>query len=318
MTSHVTSAVSDAFDTIAFRRALGNFATGVTVMTTCHAGRKTGMTANSFNSVSLQPPLILWSIVKTARSYEVFAQASHFAVNVLAADQIALSNHFARYSEDKFEGIEVETAPCGTPLLLGCAARFVCEKYQCVDGGDHWILLGKVIHFDDFARSPLLYHQGAYSALLPHPRQSTQATQTAANNHWESRLNDNVYYLMSQAVRSYQADYQPRQLASGFHTNEARLMLALHSGSLDTTTLLQRVAVSAHEIGPALHSLHQRGLLDSNDYGEHYLTAAGLQQAESLWRIADEQQARVFASFTSTQLEAFRHMLRQVCVNLAA
>jgi len=314
MTSQVTSA---AFDTAAFRRALSNFATGVTVMTACHAGRKTGMTANSFNSVSLQPPLILWSIVKTARSYEVFEQASHFAVNVLAADQMALSNHFARYSEDKFEGIEVETAAGGTPLLPGCAARFVCEKYQCVDGGDHWILLGKVIHFDDFARSPLLYHQGAYSALLPYPRQGQPANQTPNASNWQSRLNDNVYYLMSQAVRSYQADYQPRQLASGFHTNEARLMLALHGGPLDTPTLLQRVAVSTHEIGPALHSLHQRGLLNTDDNKQHYLTTAGLQQAENLWHIADEQQARVFASFTPTQLEAFRHMLRHVCVNLA-
>jgi len=314
MTSHVTSA---AFDTAAFRRALGNFATGVTVMTACHAGRKTGMTANSFNSVSLQPPLILWSIVKTARSYDVFEQANHFAVNVLAADQIALSNHFARYSEDKFEGIDIETAPCGTPLLPGCAARFVCEKYQCVDGGDHWILLGKVIHFDDFARSPLLYHQGAYSALLPHPRQLREKTPAIAEDNWQSRLNDNLYYLMSQAVRSYQADYQPRQLASGFHTNEARLLLALHCGSLDTGTLLQRVAVSAHEIGPALHSLHQRGLLNTDNNGQHSLTAAGLQQAESVWRIADEQQARVFSSFTPTQLDAFRHMLRQVCVNLS-
>jgi len=305
------------FDTVAFRRALGNFATGVTVMTTSHAGRKTGMTANSFNSVSLQPPLILWSIVKTARSYEVFEQANYFAVNVLAADQIALSNHFARYSEDKFEGIEVETAECGVPLLPNCAARFVCEKYQCVDGGDHWIMLGKVLHFDDFGRSPLLYHQGAYSALLPHPRQSQPTAQTSNNDQWQSRLNDNLYYLMSQAVRSYQADYQPRQLASGFHTNEARLLLALHSGGLDTATLLQRVAVSAHEIGPALQSLHQRELLNSNAYGAHYLTQAGLQQAENLWQIADEQQTRVFASFTPTQLDAFRHMLRQVCINLS-
>jgi len=313
MTSQVISA---DFDTVAFRRALGNFATGVTVMTTNHAGRKTGMTANSFNSVSLQPPLILWSIVKTARSYEVFNCASHFAVNVLAADQIALSNHFARYSEDKFEGIEVEMADCGVPLLPGCAARFVCEKYQCVEGGDHWIFLGKVIHFDDFGRSPLLYHQGAYSALLPHPRQSQPTPQSTNSDYWQSRLNDNLYYLMSQAVRSYQADYQPRQLASGFHTNEARLLLALHSGGLDTATLLQRVAVSAHEIGPALSSLHQRGLLNTDHNDQHHLTTVGLQQAQALWQIADEQQARVFASFTPTQLEAFRHMLRQVCVNL--
>jgi len=304
-------------DTAAFRRALGNFATGVTVMTARHGERRTGMTANSFNSVSLNPPLILWSIIKTSRSYEIFGQADHFAVNVLAADQIALSNHFARYSEDKFDGIEIETASCGTPLLPGCAARFVCEQYQCLDGGDHWILLGKVIHFDDFGRTPLLYHQGAYSAVLPHPRLRAQ-TPASENGTGQGRLSENLYYLMTQAVRRYQADYQPRQLASGFHTNEARLLLGLHSGAATSAALLQRVAVSAHEIGPALEILHRRGLLQTDTNGQHYLTTAGMEQAQTLWQIADEQQARVFKDFTPAQIDAFRDMLRHVCVNVSA
>jgi len=286
-------------------------------MTAAHGERRTGMTANSFNSVSLDPPLILWSIIKTSRSYEIFGQARHFAVNVLAADQIALSNHFARYSEDKFDGIEVDTTPCGTPLLPGCAARFVCEQYQCLDGGDHWILLGKVIHFDDFGRTPLLYHQGAYSAVLPHPRLRAQSPATE-NGTGQSRLNENLYYLMTQAVRRYQSDYQPRQLASGFHTNEARLLLGLHSGAATSATLLQRVAVSAHEIGPALDILHRRGLLETCTNGQHRLTAAGMKQAETLWQIADEQQARVFKEFTPTQIDAFRDMLRHVCANASA
>jgi len=202
-----------ALDTAAFRRALGNFATGVAVMTACLGEQRTGMTANSFNSVSLDPPLILWSIIKTSRSNEIFGQARHFAVNILSADQIALSNHFARYSENKFDGLATETAPCGAPLLPGCSARFVCEKYQCLDGGDHWILLGKVIHFDDFGRAPLLYHQGAYSAVLP-PSRLRAHTSSVENGTGQGRLSKNIYYLMTQAVRRYQADYQPRQLAS--------------------------------------------------------------------------------------------------------
>jgi len=303
-------------DTVAFRRALGNFATGVTVMTARHGERSTGMTANSFNSVSLDPPLILWSIIKTSRSYEIFGQARHFAVNVLAADQIALSNHFARYSEDKFDGIAADTAACGTPLLPGCAARFVCEKYQCLDGGDHWILLGKVIHFDDFGRAPLLYHQGAYSALLPHPRVQGK-TQSSENDTNHGRLSGNLYYLMTQAVRRYQADYQPRQLASGFHTNEARLLLGLHSGAATSAALLQRVEVSAHEIGPALDILRRRGLLETDTSGQHQLTIAGMERAETLWQIADDQQARVFKDFTPTQIDAFREMLRHICTDVS-
>jgi len=307
------------FDTHAFRRALGNFATGVTVMTACTEGQDrqcAGMTANSFNSVSLDPPLILWSIVKTARSYDIFRQARYFAVNILAADQIALSNHFARYSEDKFENIDTETATCGTPLLKGCAARFVCESYQRLDGGDHWIFLGKVIDFDDFGKAPLLYHQGAYSAVLPHPQkmreqQAAQAGDTLQHN----RLHDNLYYLMTQAVRRYQADYQPRQLASGFHTNEARVLLALHSGALDTASLLQHIDVPLREIGPALDFLCGRGLLHTDAQGRHHLTDSGQQEALAVWRIADEQQARVFKDFSETQLEGLRAMLWQVCSN---
>jgi len=309
---------TDAFDTLAFRRALGNFATGVTIMTARHGDQRTGMTANSFNSVSLDPPLVLWSIVKTARSYDIFGKAAHFAVNVLAADQIALSNHFARYSEDKFENIEVESGPCGTPLLPHCAARFLCEKYQCLDGGDHWILLGKVTRFDDFGRSPLLYHQGAYSAILPHPQKMREQPPAISDDHVHtSRLHDNLYYLMAQAVRRYQADYQPRQLASGFHTNEARLLLALHSGALDTATLLQRVEVPMREIGPALDFLRTRHLLETDAEGRHHLTDQGQDEALSVWQIADEQQARVFKDFSAAELDSLRAMLRHVCANVA-
>ncbi|AIB37427.1 flavin reductase [Pseudomonas sp. C 49-2] len=157
---------SSLFDPRAFRRALGNFATGVTVVTAATAsGRKVGVTANSFNSVSLDPPLVLWSIDKRSNSHEVFEEASHFAVNVLAADQVHLSNNFARPREDRFALIEYEPGEGGSPVFADCSARFHCEKYQQVDGGDHWIMIGKVVAFDDFGRAPLLYHQGAYAEV---------------------------------------------------------------------------------------------------------------------------------------------------------
>lgn len=114
--------MSDVFDPRAFRRALGNFATGVTVVTAATAsGRKVGVTANSFNSVSLDPPLVLWSIDKRSNSHAVFEEASHFAVNVLAADQVHLSNNFARPREDRFALIEYEPGRglAGIRRLLG-------------------------------------------------------------------------------------------------------------------------------------------------------------------------------------------------------
>ncbi|VVE89822.1 flavin reductase family protein [Pandoraea bronchicola] len=157
------------FDTRKFRQTLGHFATGVTIITARSGDRLAGVTANSFNSVSLDPPLILWSINKTSRSFPVFRDASHFAVNVLASDQIQLSNRFARSSDDKFAGVAAVEGLGGCKLFEGVSATFQCEHHSMVDAGDHWIFLGKVVTFQAENRAPLLYHQGSYSMVTPHP-----------------------------------------------------------------------------------------------------------------------------------------------------
>lgn len=303
------------FDPRAFRRALGNFATGVTIMTAAVGGRKVGVTANSFNSVSLEPALILWSIDKRSTSYEVFSEASHFAVNILAADQIDLSNQFARHGEDKFADIEHDTGAGGAPLLFDCAARFQCEMHQQVDGGDHWILIGKVVAFDDLGRSPLLYHQGAYSSVLPHPR-SLKKSESVGKTAYQGRLSHNLYYLMTQAVRRYQADYQPRQLATGFRTSEARMLMVMDKdSSLGMADLQQLVAMPVREIDESLETLKRKGML--RDCGDGVgLTELGHEQAETLWNIAEQQQAQAFSAFSAAQIEAFKSVLRGVAGGL--
>lgn len=301
------------FDPRAFRRALGNFATGVTVVTAAAAcGRKVGVTANSFNSVSLDPPLVLWSIDKRSSSHPVFEQASHFAVNVLAADQIDLSNHFARPSEDRFAEIEFEPGEGGSPVFADCAARFHCEKYQQVDGGDHWIMLGKVVAFDDFGRSPLLYHQGAYSMVLPHTRMTQRDASQAPGSHFQGRLSHNLYYLMTQAVRAYQSSYQPRQLSTGLRTSEARMLMVLENDAgLSLQELLREVAMPVREIDEAVANLKRKGLV-SDAEGRVRLTAAGIEQTEDLWSIAREQQDKVFAEFSEAQIDTFKTVLKQL------
>ncbi|MDA8484077.1 flavin reductase [Pseudomonas resinovorans] len=301
------------FDSRAFRRALGNFATGVTVMTaTAPDGTRVGVTANSFNSVSLEPPLILWSIDKRSSSLAVFEQASHFAVNILAADQIDLSNQFARPRDDKFEGVAVESGIGGSPLLPDCAARFECEMHQRVEGGDHWILIGKVVRFDDFGRSPLLYHQGAYSMVLPHTRMTQKAEGQPASSAFQGRLSHNLYYLMTQAVRGYQADYQPKQLSTGLRTSEARMLMVLENDAgLGLCDLQREVAMPMREIKEAVAILKRKGMVaDAED--RYVLTPAGVEQADALWRIAREQQEKVFAQFGEEQVETFKQMLKAV------
>lgn len=298
-------------DPKAFRRALGNFATGVTIMTAQNAqGERVGVTANSFNSVSLDPALILWSIDKNSSSYRIFDEATHFAVNILSAAQIDLSNKFARRGEDKFAGVDVTLGAGNSPLFNNCSAAFECEKYNIVEGGDHWIIIGKVVNFHDHGRSPLLYHQGAYSSVLPHP--SLNAKAEKAEDVFPSRLYDNMYYLLTQAVRAYQGDYHPKQLASGFRTSEARLLLVLESKTATSKNDLQReVAVPVREIEEATSILSQKGLLI--DTGETYeLTEQGKQCALMLYNIAESHQEEVFSKYSTEDRQRFKEMLKDL------
>ncbi|RTY78745.1 flavin reductase [Pseudomonas veronii] len=152
-------------DPHAFRNVLGNFPTGVTIVTAAVGTRKVGVTANSFSSVSLSPPLISWCIDKRSSSYEVFNKASHFAVNILAADQSNLSGQFARHSEDKFASIEHTHGAGGAPIFPECSAHLECELFNQIDAGDHYIILGKVVAFTDHDTTPLVFHKGNYTSL---------------------------------------------------------------------------------------------------------------------------------------------------------
>jgi 3-hydroxy-9,10-secoandrosta-1,3,5(10)-triene-9,17-dione monooxygenase reductase component len=151
-----------------FRVALGAFATGVTIVTTRDGeGRDVGLTANSFNSVSLDPPMVLWSLARGARSLPAFLAASHFAVHVLAADQEELSMRFAARGSEKFAGVDLERGVAQIPLLRGCAARFQCRTAFRHEAGDHMIFVGEVEEFDRSDLPELLFHRGRYSLAVP-------------------------------------------------------------------------------------------------------------------------------------------------------
>jgi len=163
-------AACDHFDRRDFRRALGQFSTGVTVITTrAIDGRRVGMTANSFSSVSLDPPLVLWSLARQAPSVADFSGASHFAINVLAAHQHHLSRQFSTPQADKFGGVDCCDGTAGVPLLNGVLARFVCRNVKQYDGGDHLIFIGEVERYDRFDGEPLVFHSGYYQVTTRHP-----------------------------------------------------------------------------------------------------------------------------------------------------
>ena len=153
-------------DPKALRQAFGAFATGVTVITTRQSdGTPRGFTANSFTSVSLDPPLLLVCLAKTAHSAEVFAQSPHFAVNVLAEDQKAVSGLFASRVPDKFDQCAWTPGAAQVPLIDGALAQFACANHQLVDAGDHLILIGRIEAFTTNDGQPLGYFRGNYFSI---------------------------------------------------------------------------------------------------------------------------------------------------------
>lgn len=157
------------FSNADFRAALGMFATGVTIVTARTAdGQLIGLTANSFNSVSLNPPLVLWSLARSAGSLSAFSTGSHYAINILSADQQALAVQFAGPARDRFAGVGYALGASGAPLLDHAVASFECFNRSRYEEGDHVILVGEVERCTHRpGASPLLFHGGKFYAEHP-------------------------------------------------------------------------------------------------------------------------------------------------------
>jgi 3-hydroxy-9,10-secoandrosta-1,3,5(10)-triene-9,17-dione monooxygenase reductase component len=153
-------------DTRSFRQCLGKFATGVTVVTCCDKdGKPCGITANSFSSVSLDPPLVLWNIAKVSSSLDAYLGAEHFAINVLSAKQQDVSAHFARSDHTLFNGIEYSMSKDGVPILPDTVAAFECRTHEIHDCGDHFIIVGEVTAYTSTGMDPLVFYGGRYRLL---------------------------------------------------------------------------------------------------------------------------------------------------------
>lgn len=165
MHSSIPLAVTAPFDARHFRNALSQFATGVAVITTrADNGTFVGLTATSFNSVSLDPPLVLWSLSNGASSLPLFTKNSHYVINILGADQAALADRFSRRIPNRFDGVEYTLSSTGLPILKGVAAWFECANRSRYPEGDHVIFVGAVEHCDVHpqTQAALVFHGGHY------------------------------------------------------------------------------------------------------------------------------------------------------------
>lgn len=154
-----TAFVPSAETARAFRDALGQFATGVTLVTIEGPDGPMGFTANSFTSLSLDPPLVLWSLARSSRRYPFFATARHFAIHILTADQAGLIERFGRQGRG-FDGLDHALSAKGVPLINEALVRFECEQHATHEGGDHLIVVGRVTRVVRQGGAPLVFAQG--------------------------------------------------------------------------------------------------------------------------------------------------------------
>jgi len=230
-----------------FRNALGQFATGVTIVTTIDAeGKPVGVTASSFNSVSLDPPLVLWSLAKTAHSMPAYQNSGGFNVHVLASHQSDLSNQFARSSDDKFEGVDWSPCAQGFPLLTEYAALFRCKTHFQYEGGDHIIFVGEVIDYQSHDLPVLVFHGGRYADAKQkaHP---TEPQEPGIDLNSGQFSDDFLLYLLSRA--HFQSSYPTRKACRAIGMSEPEyfcLSLLAMSGSLSESEIVNRLEHTGH------------------------------------------------------------------------
>lgn len=256
-----TAATYDPKD---FRRALGMFGTGVTIVTTrAENGEPIGITANSFNSVSLEPPMVLWSLAKNARSLPVFQSANTWNVHILSNEQEPLSNRFARAGEDKFAGVPLDSAEGHAPLLQDCSARFQCKTAFQYDGGDHIIFVGEVTSYDANPHPPLLYVTGGYA--LASPKSQAIASEPAADTN--TAYSENLLgYLMGRAHFQFLHGIRKPMAAFGLTDTDFYALSLLSIQQPQTPEqIAAHMAYTGTDIGPvALQSLIAKGLVEES------------------------------------------------------
>ena len=267
-----------------FRAALSSFATGVTVVTACEqSGQPVGMTASSFNSVSMDPPLILWSVTKTALSAPVYKAASHFAVHVLSAEQVELSNRFARSGSDKFSGLDYTQNANGCPQLAKCVARFDCQTWNVYEGGDHWIIVGLVLDIEKQNDDGLVFCDGSYATASPVNinRQSAPATSIE-----DSPVDNLLLYNLARATRQMSEQFHSAVRDSGLTVPAWRVLASLYGQtSRDLPDLASRTFMDRAILQDLLAVLEADGLCKVQDMQFATGTLAGHQRVEHLFAL---------------------------------
>ncbi len=306
----------NGFDPREFRATLGTFTTGVTIITARGAdGLPVGVTANSFNSVSLDPPMVLWSLAKSSRSLQAFQQAGHFAVHILSAGQEELSNRFARSGADKFSGVDLGEAAGGAPLLPDCSARLQCLTSFVYEGGDHLIFVGEVVAFNRSGLPPLVFQAGKYAVATR--KVTAPAPAATLDAGWSE---DHLPYLLGRAYFQVYFRIREQVRADGLSDDEYFILstLAVRDGRTQAEIEAGLSHAGCNCGFPVLAGLRQRGLLRAEDNPRDllwFLSDEGRRRTLQLIAAAKDIESTVLDGLGEWDAVALKNLLKQLVLS---
>ncbi len=294
-----------------FRAALGTFATGVTIVTTTsETGEPIGVTASSFNSVSLDPPLVLWSLAKSSSSKEAFCSSGHFCIHVLSAAQEELSNNFARSGAEKFADVKWRSGVLGSPVLDNYSALFQCKMMHEYEGGDHVILVGEVIEFDRKDHAPLLFHGGRYAESRPKVKNEAGDNVDVTGGRFTE---DFLLYLVSRAHFQTSLPTREKFEQLGLTQTEYMVLAVLSmiapAKSSDISDRLGHTGLAPSDV--ELESMLERELLLKNG-NEFDLSAKGRSNLIETLEVAKAFEDGLMAHLTDSEVADAKYVLKKI------
>ena len=309
------------FDPKDFRRALSQFPTGVTVITTVDAdGKPVGVTASSFNSVSMEPTLVLWSIDKGAHSLSAFEKAEHFAVNVLGSDQVATSNNFASRGEDKFANAAYSAGLGGAPLLDDYAAQFECKTWAVYEGGDHLILVGEVINYRyNDVIEPLVFARGHYAISAQHPETMKSPSNCDNANTDGGFVGDYLLYLVRNLYQELSASLYPKlQSECDINPEEWRILARMDScPTISISDLTGMVLQPEIALRQTADWMAEKGLVEYQNKDILKVTAKGSGIAAQLRNLAIAEEAELLSKLPANEAGQLKANLKTLIEKLS-
>ncbi|MFI5427131.1 flavin reductase [Aeromicrobium sp. UC242_57] len=284
-----------------------SFATGVAVVTASGLdGEPVGLTVNSFNSVSLEPPLVLWSLALTSRRLPAFRQAKYWGVHILAADQEQVSNRFASSSKNRFDDLAYHLSAEGVPLIEGCAARFVCRTTFEYEGGDHAIFVGEVLDLESAVSPPLIFHGGQYRRVLSVPPREVPARLDNDGEFGRYFIGHTLGRVYSDAFRELRQECSVRGLSGRDYT--VLVSLGLGDGC-DIESLQRRAARGGARLSvDAVDDMARRGIVDI-DAGLVRLTTQGNRLLSEIIAVSQASHFRLQDKLAPEEFSTLEHLL---------